>query len=262
MATRRASASAPVEVTLRGEVPEGAASYARDKIEHVTRLAREPILSAHVVLSVSSDPAVRRRARAEATFDVNGTALRAHVLAADMFAALDLLEEKLERNIVQHADRLRTRHRWIGESTEHQWRHGDLPRHREDYFPRPPEQREVVRHKTFALAPMTPDEAAFDMDLLGHDFYLFTDLQSGNDAVVYRNGDGGFAIQGEVVPHAESGTLVVSVTEAPTLTEADAIVRLNLTQEPFLFFLDPDSERGCVLYLRYDGHYGLITAAD
>jgi hypothetical protein len=46
------------------------------------------------------------------------------------------------------------------------------------------------------------------------------------------------------------------------LSEADAIARLNLSGEGFLFYLDPDSGRGRVLYLRYDGHYGLITAAE
>ena len=237
---RSETAPVPVEVTLRGDVPDGSASYAQGKVEHVARLAREPILSAHVVLTVASDPA-----------------------AADMFAAVDFLEEKLEKNIVQHADRVRTRHRWIGEAAGHEWRHGDLPSRREAYFPRPPEQREVVRHKTFALEPMTPDEAAFDMDLLGHDFYLFTDLGSGNDALVYRDGgDGKFALQGETVPYAEAGTLLASAGAAPELSEGDAIDRLNLSGEPFLFFLDPDSGRGRVLYLRYDGHYGLITATE
>jgi hypothetical protein len=56
--------------------------------------------------------------------------------------------------------------------------------------------------------------------------------------------------------------LVESAGAAPTLAEGEAISRLNLTGEPFLFYVDPDIGRGRVLYLRYDGHYGLITAAD
>jgi hypothetical protein len=101
------------------------------------------------------------------------------------------------------------------------------------------------------------------MDLLGHDFYLFTDLGSGTDALVYRDGDDGkSALQGETVPYAETGILLANAGAAPELAEGDAIDRLNLSGEPFLFFLDPDSRRGRVLYLRYDGHYGLITAAE
>lgn len=251
-----------VEVTVRGDVSESAVDYARRKVEHVAGYAHEPVLAAHVVLTVAQDPAVEHRARAEASLDVNGTQLRAHALATDMLAAVDLLEERLQRNVAQHDDRNRTRHRWIGVAAEHEWRHGDLPSRREDHFPRPPEEREVVRRKTFALEPMTPDEAAFDMDLLGHTFYLFTDLQTGRDAVVYRDGQGGFAIQGEEVPYSATPTLVESAGAAPTLAEGEAISRLNLTGEPFLFYVDPDIGRGRVLYLRYDGHYGLITAAD
>ena len=59
---------------------------------------------------------------------------------------------------------------------------------------------------------------------------------------------------------AREGT--VEVLEAPAhLTEAEARARLELSGEPFVFYLDPDTGRGRVLYLRYDGHYGQITAA-
>lgn len=119
-----------------------------------------------------------------------------------------------------------------------------------------------MRRKTFALAPMTPDEAAYEMDLLGHDFYLFTDSRSGKEAVVYRDGEGRFAIRGEAVPDGESATLVELAGSAPTLAEAEAVTRLDLGGEPFVFFLDSQTGHGRVLYLRYDGHYGLITAAD
>ena len=250
-----------VEVQARGPVPATVLAYARDKIDHVTRYASHPVLAARVVLTMAPDPALERPARAEASFDVSGTQIRAHALASDMTGAVDLLEEKLRDKLVHHQERERTRHRWIGVASEHEWRHGDLPTQREDHFPRPPEDREVMRRKTFDLSPMTPDEAAFDMDMLGHDFYLFTDLTTGKDALVYRDGDGRFGIRGEAVPDGGTDALVERAGTAPTLSEAEAIDRLNVSGEPFLFYLEPDSGRGRVLYLRYDGHYGLITAA-
>lgn len=262
MAARRAGADpVTVEVTVRGEVAEQAVPYARTKVAHVVEKAHEPVLAAHVVLTAAPDPAVQRWARAEASLDLNGTPLRAHATASDMLGAVDLLEGKLQKNLGQHDSRTRTRHRWIGVASEHEWRHGDLPTQREDHFPRPPEDREVMRRKTFDLSPMTPDEAAFDMDMLGHDFYLFTDLTTGKDALVYRDGDGRFGIRGEAVPDGGTDALVERAGAAPTLSEAEAIDRLNVSGEPFLFYLDPESGRGRVLYLRYDGHYGLITAA-
>jgi len=250
-----------IETLVRGPVPDTAVDYAATKVDHVIRFANHPVLAAKLVLTLAQDPAMERPARAEASLDVNGTQVRAHAIASDMTGAVDLLEQKLRENLLQHQDRERTRHRWIGVATEHQWRHGDLPTVRKDHFPRPPAEREVVRRKTFALAPMTPDEAAYEMGLLGHDFYLFTDSRTGKDAVVYVDGDGRFAISGEAVPTDESAQLVEMVGDAPVLSDNEAVTRLELGGEPFVFYLDPDSGRGRVLYIRYDGHYGLITAA-
>lgn len=259
---RSTTQSVSVEVQARGPVPATVLAYARDKIDHVTRYAHHPVLAARVVLTMAPDPALERPARAEASFDVSGTQIRAHSLASDMTGAVDLLEEKLRDKLVHHQERERTRHRWIGVASEHEWRHGDLPTRRSDSFPRPPQEREIVRRKTFALAPLTPDEAAYEMALLGHAFYLFTDSRSGRDAVVYRDGNGRFAIRGDVVVEGESAPLVEVVGSAPTLSETEAVDRLQLSGEPFVFYLDPDTGRGRVLYIRYDGHYGLITAAD
>lgn len=261
MATRRTVAPATVEVQVRGAVPNGSVDYARAKVEHVTGYANQPVLAARAVLTLSPDPAMERPARAEASLDVSGTQVRAHAIASDMTGAIDLLEEKLRQNVLQVQERTRTRHRWIGYATEHQWRHGDLPTAREAHFPRPPQEREVVRRKTFALAPMTPDEAAYEMGVLGHDFYLFTDSRTGKEAVVYTNGDGRFAVRGEVVVDEASAPLVEMVGTAPTLSESEAVTRLDLSGEPFVFYLDAETGRGRVLYIRYDGHYGLITAA-
>lgn len=251
-----------VDVHVRGDVPKGDIRYATQKIEHVMGYANQSILSAKAVLTMAPDPALERPARAESTLDVNGTQVRAHAIASDMPGAIDLLEGKLRKNLVQHQDRERTRHRWIGISAGKEWRHGDLPTARRSSFPRPPEEREILRRKTFALSPMTPDEAAYEMELLGHDFYLFTDIRSGKDAVVYRDGSGRFAIRGEAVVEGESAPLVEMVGSAPTLSEHEAVARLEVSGEPFVFYLDPETGRGRVLYIRYDGHYGLITASD
>jgi ribosomal subunit interface protein len=244
--TEPAAPPVPVRVTVRGHVEQAAREYAEKRIAHVCRYAHEPVLSAHAVLTLASDPARQRPAIAEATLDVNGTPLRAQVAAEQMPEAVDLLVDRLRGRLVQHQERARARHRWVGSAAEHEWRHGDLPTQRPEHFPRPAEERQVVRRKTFALEPLTPDEAAFDMDLLGHDFLLFTDLSTGSDAVVFRTDDG-YAVRGD--------------DAAPTLTEAEARQRLDVAGEPFVFYTDATSGRGRVLYLRYDGHCGLITAA-
>ena len=276
--TRRAPAP-EVQVTVRGgEVPVDSRDYAADKIGHVADYSTRPVLYAHVVLEVVGDPARTRPALAEATLDVNGAPLRAHVAAADTHEAVDLLEGRLRRQLMQLEGRVQNRHHRTGVAGEHEWRHGDLPQGRPEYRDRPVEERTVVRHKMLALEATTPDEAVADMEQVGHDFFLFTDRSSGQDAVVYRlpaGGYGGQTADGARL-HLETshpgtsnrgrrrGTPQARLPEgaraAAPMTEAQAVEHLDLAGDPFVFHLDPGTGRGRVLYRRYDGHYGLITA--
>ena len=188
-------------MTVRGgEVPVDSRDYAAEKIGHVAAYSARPVLYAHVVLEVVGDPARTRPALAEATLDVNGTPLRAHVAAAGTHEAVDLLEGRLRRQLVQLEGRVQNRHHRTGVAGEHEWRHGDLPQERPEYRARPVEERTVVRHKMLALQATTPDEAVGDMEQVGHDFFLFTDRSSGQDAVVYRLPGGGYG------GHAADGT--------------------------------------------------------
>jgi hypothetical protein len=119
--------------------------------------------------------------------------------------------------------------------------------------------------KTFALQPMTSDEAAYEMDLLDHDFYLFTNLETGADAVIYRRQGGGYGLVGKLGEREREREHTVARLAAggppPTLRLERARESLDLTGGRFVFYLDPADGRGRVLYRRYDGHYGLITAA-
>jgi ribosomal subunit interface protein len=243
-----------VSVTTRGEVPEAAKEYATEKIAQLARLTDKPILFAQVKLTLEPNPSRQRPALAEATLDVNGTQVRAHV-AADVFEeAVDLLEGRLRRNITKNAERIDR------ETVRHA--PGGQPPHRPEHLDRPVDEREVVRHKTFALQPMRWDEAAFDLEVLGHDFYLFTELETGVDCVVFHSETGGTGVMPGDDPssaafHEVADLLVGPV--APVLRLDEAEERLDIGHEPFVFFVDADSARGNVVYRRFDGHYGLIT---
>jgi hypothetical protein len=123
----------------------------------------------------------------------------------------------------------------------------------------------VIRRKTFALEPMSAGEAAVVMDELDHDFYLFRDAATGGDAVVHRLDDGRPAV---IVAHdapeapGEDGEPVREPSRYSTPLElAEAISKMDVLNHRFLFFTDAATGRGAVLYLRYDGHYGLIEPA-
>ncbi len=97
-----------VSVTLRGTVPQSAAAYSREKVARVMEHTSEPILTASVVLTHYPDPGHVHPATAEAALDVNGTTIRASAASDDHFAAVDLMQDKLQRNLTEHLDRLRS----------------------------------------------------------------------------------------------------------------------------------------------------------
>ena len=107
---------------------------------------------------------------------------------------------------------------------------------------------------------MTPEAAAAEMLLLDHDFHVFMDEASGEDALVHSRPDGVLALRRQYGSGSYVAPFVLDAEPVPTIGVEDATERLNLTDDPFEFFVYASSGRGAVLYRRYDGHYGLVTA--
>jgi ribosome-associated translation inhibitor RaiA len=258
-------AAVEVLVQARGEVSTAEHAYAHDKVEHLLNLVQGPVLFARVDLTMHADPAREHRAFAKAELDLNGRVVRAHDAATTMFEAVDLLEarlrERLER-FTHHEEAKHLRHRG---TSEHEWRHGDQAASRPPYFPRPVEERELLRHKTFAVGEMTPDEAVADLELLDHDFYLFKNRETGEDNVIARAGPSGYELfEPSATCSLDETTATIRRSPARPLAipPEDAVQLLDLGDLPFVFFVDPETRRGQLLYRRYDGHYGLVTPAE
>lgn len=259
---RPKQADLDIQVATQGSVTAAEQRYALEKLESIVRLAHRPVQYAKVTLVEESNPATERPARAKANLDVSGRFVRAHVAAPRMREAIDLLERRLRRQLEQLADYRLRRRRQSGVAEEGEWRHGAVPTRRPDYYPRPPDERELVRNKSYAPIPMTPEEAALELELLDYDFFLFTSADTGGDSLLYRRTDGRLAL----LTDGEPGQAPIDQPEdrppPAALSLDDAVERLNISGERFLFFIDADSGRGNVLYHRYDGHYGLIVPAE
>jgi hypothetical protein len=256
-----------VVVHAEGSLTAADVEYARRKVAAVRDLVRGPVLFTKVDVVVHEDPARERPVFAKAELDLSGRFVRAHATASTVPEAVDRLEDRLRERIersVHRQEALHLRHR--GDPLE--WRHGDETEPRPAYFPRPTEEREVVRRKTFAVGALIPEEAALELEQLDHDFYLFTNARSGEDNVLHRVGEGRYELlqpsTASPDEHLDSSTSVSSISESPirpsTLTVDDAIELLDASEDPFVFFVDPATGRGAVVYRRYDGHYGLIAA--
>lgn len=257
-------ARASMKTVIRGDVSPEDSEYARTQVAAMARRIGEPVASARVKLTRVAGPALRRPALAQANLDVARRPVRVHVAAETMREAVDLLMDRLHERLTRLNEHWEARRGRMPQPWR-EWRHGGEPAHRPDFFPRPAEEREVIRHKSYAVPWESPDEALYEMESMDYDFHLFTDVATGQNSVVYRAGPTGYRLA-QLHPRPEPGPvaapLTLSAVPAATLTLPEAKERLDLTDQPFLFFADPATGRGNVLYHRYDGHYGLITPAD
>ena len=254
-----------VQTHTQGAVPDEAVDLAVLRVRSELRAAPEPVLFARVKLTMAADPAVERPAIVQVNVDMNGRPLRAQAAAETMREAIDVVCDRLRVQLEKAA------RNWAGIRGSQpvrvpgEWRHQSVPAQRQPYYPRPMEERGIVRHKSYGLAVMTPDEAVMDMELLDYDFHLFTEISSHEDSVVYKTDEGYRLAQAHPRPDKVgpmAGQITISEVPAPRLDVDEAKTRLGAFGEPFMFFVNDRTGRGNLIYHRYDGDYGLVTPAD
>lgn len=163
----------------------------RDYVEKKTaRLDRylPKLSSIQVELAMENTRSAVQRHVAEITIrDERGTILRAEERNSDMFAAIDAVIDKLYRQIERYRGKNKSKIRGKAEEMDM----GEpLPIPEEPFE----EDHVIVRRKRFALHPMSPEEAIDQMELLGHDFYVFFNAEEDAVNVLYRRLDGSFGL--------------------------------------------------------------------
>jgi ribosomal subunit interface protein len=189
-----------VDIVVKGrnvEVPDHYLEHVADKLSKVERYDQK-LMRADVELFHERNPRQSDKCqRVEITVMTRGPVIRAEACAKDFYAALDLAITKLDGRLRRAADRRRVhrgRHAPMSVAAATAGLPTDLPE-----FPPPAEESPVnlaehdegqpwriVREKEHPADPMTVDDALFQMELVGHDFYLFHDKESGRPSVVYR----------------------------------------------------------------------------
>jgi ribosomal subunit interface protein len=184
-----------MELVVRGRnvvVPEHYRQHVAEKLAKLERYDHK-IIRVDVELDHERNPRQSNRCQhVEITCRTRGPVVRAEGCAEDFYKALDLAADKLERRFRHAADRRRVHHgrrnpdsiaavaaaTAVDEGTPDA---GDAATEEGQEGP-----GRIVREKEHAAVPMTVDEALFHMELVGHDFYLFHDKESGRPSVVYR----------------------------------------------------------------------------
>ena len=159
------------------------------RVEHATRFF-DQLTAVQMVFSEEHNPSIAAPAGVELTARTKGHHIRAEGSAADHRAAVDVAIARFERQLARFkarmVDRNQGRDRALptGDGTVMAVE-GAAVAMAEDPWPAP-----IVRRKSFEMLAMVPEDAAVQLELLGHDFYMFTNAASGAVNVVYRRKDG------------------------------------------------------------------------
>jgi putative sigma-54 modulation protein len=178
-----------MELTIKGknvEVTDRLRDYVHKKIGRLDRYL-PTISEAWVELSVEGTKAAQDRQVCQVTIRSNGTILRAEERSDDMFTSIDTVLDKMYRQIARYKGKRQNRWRAVGVTVE------PLPLGiEEETFEE--EGASIVRSKRFSMAPMHPEEAVEQMELLGHDFFVFYNAEEGQINVIYRRDDGDYGL--------------------------------------------------------------------
>ena len=176
-----------MDIVIRGknvEVSETLRTMAQERLGKLDRFANG-FGRAEVDFSELRNPRIADNQVCEVLVHLKGHWLKAHAAAPEPFAALSLVIDKVEHQVKRLKEKRVTR------THARRSRVGSVA----EAMPEEPEEEEIepaqiVKMKQFEIKPMSAEEAAMQMELLGHDFFFFTSSESGKAAVIYRRNDG------------------------------------------------------------------------
>jgi putative sigma-54 modulation protein len=179
-----------MQVTVKGRhmtITDSLRDYAEEKFGRVSKVYDADPSVAEVVLHVEKNKSNPARHVAEVTLRLKGHVVRAEEASDDMHAAIDLAADKVERQMRKYKTKVIDKRNRAEVSVKTAAGDTDLA---EVPIPEP----EVVKVKTLDVRPMSEEEAILQLELLGHDFFVFRHADSELVNVLYRRNDGDFGL--------------------------------------------------------------------
>jgi putative sigma-54 modulation protein len=165
-------------------------AYAEEKFGRIAKIYDADSLVADVVLEAQKNRSIPDRFVAEVTVRLKGHVVRAEESASDMHAAIDLAADKAETQMRKYKSRVVDRRSGRHAPTVVKTAPGD-----DELKEKPVEAEPIVsRVKTFEAIPMSNEEAALQLDLLGHDFFVFKSAEDEDINVLYRRSGGDYGL--------------------------------------------------------------------
>lgn len=172
---------------LNFEITEAIDAYVKKRLSRLEKYLEDD--QTYVVRVKLSSQKSDRSFKAEVTVQLPDLVLRAEDAEEDLYAAIDFVADKLERQIKKYKTKINRKLRKQGIADLHEVE-SDIPADTADSD----DELEIVRKKTVELKPMDPEEAVLQMELLGHDFYIFMNAENDLPAAVYKRHDGKYAL--------------------------------------------------------------------
>jgi putative sigma-54 modulation protein len=169
-----------IKITGRNiELTEGLKAAVEDRLKKLEKYFT-PDTDVYVTLSVEKE-----RQKVEVTIPMKGNYIRSEQVSTDMYVSIDLVEEVIERQLKKYRTKLVTKQQNVASVFKQEFIEDEA----EDE-----EEIKIVRSKKFSLKPMYPEDACVQMELLGHDFYVFVSAETEEVSVVYKRKDGAYGL--------------------------------------------------------------------
>lgn len=174
-----------MKYNIRGdklEVTDAIQGYIETKLDRLNKYFKEDDILANILLRVRGNSQI-----IEVTIPTDKFILRSEEEDKDLYAAIDLVSDKLERQIRKNKTRLNR------QNTDNKFKELNF-----DYDVLPEEESNedevIVKRKKLEMKPMDEEEAILEMNLLGHEFFVYKDMHTNNINVLYRRKDGNYGL--------------------------------------------------------------------
>ena len=171
-----------MKFTIRGKklkVTDAIKSYVEEKIGRLDKYFENPNnISANVLMRLSGKNQV-----VEVTINTHGLILRGEEANKDLYASIDLVTDKIERQIRKNKTKI---HKKSSKETIRDFKEFDVAEKEE--------VNDIVKRKKIEMKPMSEEEAILQMELIDHDFFVYKDANTNDVAVVYKRKDGNYGL--------------------------------------------------------------------
>ena len=164
------------------KVTDALKQYVNEKIGRLVKYF-DRLQGAEVELTCQDHKSAEESQRVQVTLNANGTIFRCEESSISMYASIDIVTEKLERQLKRYKQKLYSKAR-SAKPAPFEDIEGDLPE----------ANAQIVKVKRFAIKPMTVSEASMQMEMLNHNFFMFLNPDSEQVNVIYKRGDGNYGL--------------------------------------------------------------------